>query len=192
MTRRRFLAATGASALAVAAELTLPRIPFETDPYDIRDSTLWRFYRGPFGGIMGLCGADDKDSNHWQWKKTEIPKFIHSAHLKGNFDTFVRDSTLADIRMSCDGIREVYHLKPPPEVTWRLIFQTIHQTDTQAYEPYESAGNLFTGKIKGGIKFMRGNGDILIYAMDEQSRRVPLTVSGPYRREDPEIDGRLI
>lgn len=141
---------------------------------------------------MRLCGAEDKDSNYWQWQKTEVPNFRPSALLKGNYDTFVRNDTFDNIRMSCDGIHEVYLLKPPPEVTWRLIFQTVHQTQAGNLKPYEPKGNLFTGKLTGPIKFMRGNGDVLIYAVDENGKRIPLSAIGPFPRENPAIPGRLI
>ena len=140
---------------------------------------------------MNICGADDKYSNYWQWKKTEIPEFPPSALLRGNYDTYVRDSTIDNVRMSCDGIREVYILTPPPETTWRLIFQTIHQEEGKPI-PYETEGNLFTGKLKGPIKFLRGNGDVLIYAFDENGRRVPLSREGPFDRDDQKLPGRLI
>jgi len=141
---------------------------------------------------MELCGAQDKDSNYWQWRKTEVPKFRPSVILRGNYETFVRKGTLDNVKMSCDGIHEIYQLTPPPpEVNWRLIFQTVHQEGNQLV-PYESEGNLFTGKLTGPIKFMRGNGDVLIYAIDEQGNRVPLTRNGPFPRDDNNVPGRLI
>lgn len=94
--------------------------------------------------------------------------------------------------MSCDGIHEVYKLEPPTDSTWRLIFQTVKVIAPEKYEPYEPTGHLFTGKLKGPIKFMRGNGDVLIYAMDENGNRIPLNVSGPFPREDSKVEGRLI
>ena len=192
VSRRGFLLATTASLAVAGAEVSFPHIPYDTEPYDIRDSTLWRLFRGPAGGIMGLCGANDKDSNYWQWRKTPIPDFRHSALLKGDFNTFVRNDTWDNLKMSCDGIKQVYLLNPPPETTWRLIFQTIHHAPNGNVTPYETEGNLFTGKLKGPVKFMRGNGDVLIYALDEKGKRVPLSTSGPFSREDTQIPGRLV
>ncbi len=141
---------------------------------------------------MRLCGAGDKDSNYWQWRKTPIPSFRPSALLEGNFNTFVRKDTWDNLRMSCDGINEVYLLTPPPETIWRLIYQTVYQSEEGKIKPYEELGNGFSGKLKGSIKFLRGNGDVLIYALDENGKRVPLSKTGPFSRDDANIPGRLV
>lgn len=70
--RRRFLGVVAVSGMVAATEVAFPHIPYETDPYNIRDSTIWRALRGPFGGVMELCGAGDKDSNYWQGQKFQF------------------------------------------------------------------------------------------------------------------------
>lgn len=190
--RRAFLLA-GSTSLAVAAtEISFPHIPFDTEPHNIRDSTLWRILRGPGGGVMALCGAGDKYSNYWQWSKSEKPSTKPSALLKGNFRTYVREDLAGNVRMSCDGIDEIYLLTPHKEAIWRLMFQTVKELTPGLYQPYEQEVNLFSGKLSGPIKFLRGNGDVLIYSTDEKCKPISLTATGPFPRHDPTIQGRLI
>jgi len=192
--RRGFITLAAAYTIAAAIDASFPQIPYETEPHDVRDSTLWRLFRGPFGGVMEICGGGDKQSNYWQWLKTEIPDFRPSTLLRGNFKTFVREQTIDDIRMSCHGINEVYRLQPlkPPEIAWRIIFQTVQRTESGEIKPYEATGHIFSGKLKGPIKFMRGNGDVRIYAMDNNSNRISLGTTGPFSRDDKSVDGLLI
>lgn len=190
--RKLFQLAAGTGLTIVGTELAFPHIPFDTDPYNLRDSTLWRLFRGPSGGIMRLCGADDKDSNYWQWGRRDTPTFEPSARIKGNFQTFVRNGTLDNIRMSCDGIHEIYVLNPKQEITWRIMYQTVKEVQPGSYEPYESQVNYFSGKLKGPVKFLRGNGDVNIYATDEDGKRIDLEVTGPFQREDPNVPGKIV
>lgn len=175
--RGKILRTTGAAlatlvTTAATFEATAPKIPYETSPHEIKDDTLWRFLRWPFGGVMGLCGADGKESNWWQWKELgPVPPDLKPVGvLPGDPENFPRRNKWDSLLMSCGGWEKVFLLRPQDKdgnddwnTIWRVGYSILGPNGKY---------NQFSGNLKGPITLMQGDVDIKVFATNLDGKQI--------------------
>lgn len=182
ITRRTFLIAT-VSAVATCAFLdqTLPRRDFQTKPYNVLDDTLWRLLR-PAMIVFG----DDKKSNFWQWHTADLPENFKGIVLDGDPDAFIRRNLWDSVRMSLGGWKTAYEIKPvlsnPENKDTDILWQI-------GYKGVNGGGKIevWSGVLKGAVRFLRGNGSFVVYGMDLNGNEIPLQIKNLFpRKENPD------